>query len=122
MALPERATWRNPRLLSILLLVFIAGGLVGVVATKEFDRKSRLIFRPSSGVQLSYEQLKRDLNLSTAQADQLRSILDDTYKYNQDLQLQIEDVRATGKNRIRAILAPEQRERFEKLCASIQGR
>ncbi len=36
-------------------------------------------------------------------------------KYHDDLQAQIEDVRATGKNRIRQILTPQQQQRFEEL-------
>jgi hypothetical protein len=41
--------------------------------------------------------------------------LDDFDKYHEDLQAQIEDVRATGKNRIMQMLDARQRQRFERL-------
>ena len=66
--------------------------------------------------QLTYERLTKDLNLTSEQADQLKSILDDMFRYHQDLDAQIEDVRATGKNRIRQILNPQQRQDFERIC------
>jgi hypothetical protein len=37
------------------------------------------------------------------------------------LQAQIEDFRATGKNRIRSILNAQQQQQFEKLCDQIQS-
>ena len=78
-------------------------------------RRSTAAYWKDAGNQLSYERLTRDLNLSSQQAEQLRSILDDMIKYHDDLQAQIEDVRATGKNRIKQILTPEQRQQFERL-------
>jgi len=43
-------------------------------------------------------------------------ILDDFAKYHEDLQAQIDDMCATGKNRIVQMLTPEQRQKFEQLC------
>ena len=40
-------------------------------------------------------------------------------KYHDDLEAQIEDVRATGRNRILQMLTPEQRQRFEKLSTQL---
>jgi len=67
----------------------------------------------------SYEKLKKDLNLTSDQSERLKTILDDFVKYHEDLQAQIEDVRATGKNRIVQILNPDQRQRFEQLCRQL---
>lgn len=71
---------------------------------------------------LSYEQLKKDLNLSPQQADAVRLILDDLIKYHEDLQNQFEDIRATGKNRIRAVLNADQKQHFNQLCERVQSR
>jgi len=59
------------------------------------------------------------LNLTPDQSERLRVILDDFVKYHDDLQAQIEDVRATGRNRIIQILTPEQRARFERLSQQL---
>jgi Spy/CpxP family protein refolding chaperone len=45
--------------------------------------------------------------------------VEDLVKYHDDLEAQIEDVRATGRNRIVQILTPEQRARFEKLSSQL---
>ncbi len=63
----------------------------------------------------SYDQLQRELKLTPEQSQRLKTILDDFVKYHQDLETQIEDVRATGRNRILQMLTPEQRKRFEQL-------
>jgi hypothetical protein len=63
----------------------------------------------------SYDRLKAELNLTPDQSERLKTILDDFVKYHEDLEAQIEDVRATGRNRIVQMLTPEQRKRFEKL-------
>ena len=120
----SHATWRNPRILATLLMIFLAGGLVGAWTMRQVHRKfhEAASFQPDSARQLSYDQLKDELKLTPDQAQKLKSILDDFVKYNQDLQSQIEDFRATGKNRIRSILNPQQQQQFEKLCDQIQPR
>jgi len=70
----------------------------------------------------SYETLKKDLNLTPEQSERLKTILDDFVKYHDDLQAQIEDVRATGRNRILQILTPEQRKRFEQLSTQLPNK
>ena len=119
----ERPAWQNPRILTTLLLVFLTGAVCGAITMRAglhnaMHREVR--FWQNGGTQLSYERLKKDLNLTPQQADSIRSVLDDFVKYHQDLQNQIEDVRATGKNRIMAVLNPEQKQRFEKLCLEVQ--
>ena len=122
--LASRASWQNPRVLSTLLLVFLAGGLVGAFAMRIVHHGIRetLAYNPPGTNRLTYDQLKTELKLTPEQSKQLKSILNDFVRYDKDIQEQIEDFRATGKNRIRAILTPEQQARFEKLCAEMQTR
>ena len=119
MVTAERATWQNWRVLATLTSVFLCGAVVGALTMRaglhDTIHRSAAAYWKDAGNQLSYEGLTRELNLSAQQAEQLRSILDDMIKYHQDLQAQIEDVRATGKNRIIQILNPEQRQQFERL-------
>jgi Spy/CpxP family protein refolding chaperone len=118
----SHATWRNPRILAMLLMVFLAGGFIGAWTMRQIHRRihETPTFQPKNGTLLSYDQLKDQLNLSPDQSQKLKSILDDFVKYNQELQSQIEDYRATGKNRIRSILNPSQQQQFEKLCDQIR--
>ena len=70
----------------------------------------------------SYDNLKTELSLTSEQSERLKTILDDFVKYHEDLEAQIEDMRATGKNRIMQMLTPEQRKRFEKLSDQLPAR
>ena len=120
------ATWRNPRVLGILALVFLAGAGAGAV-TMRLGLAMRATTRPSlvfkyNGADLSLDRLTRELQLSPAQQSQMVTILDDFGKYYQDLQIQMEDVRANGKSRILMILNHEQKQRFEKMLSEMQAR
>ena len=116
---PRRASWRNPRILATLLLIFLTGAVSGALVMKA---KLRGPATTIPGTQITYKQLNSDLNLTSSQAESIRMILDDMSKYHQDLQNQIDDVRATGKNRIRAVLNPSQKQQFEQLCKQTQSR
>ena len=114
--LSHRASWRDWRVLVTLLLVFLAGGLAGASVMRF------LIHDRIHGGELSYERLHQELNLTSAQAERIKMILNDFVKFNQDLQTQIEDTRATGKNRIMNILDPAQKKKFEAICKEVQAR
>src|SRR5947209_16154031 len=113
-----RASWQNPRVFGILLAVFLAGAVLGALTMQ-----SRLHARmhPSTSWKneslLSYEKLTTELKLTPEQSRQLKTILDDYARYRQDLQAQLDDWKATGKNQILRILDADQRARFEKLAA-----
>jgi len=115
----DRPGWQNPRILTTLVLVFITGALVGAIGMREGLHeqlhRSAAYWRGGDKAEFSYQHLKTELNLTAEQSDKLKTILDDFVKYHEDLEAQIEDVRATGRNRIVQMLTPEQRKRFEKL-------
>ena len=117
-AATERASWQNWRVLSMLGMVFLCGALSGALAMRAglHGALHGLGTPKTQASQLTYDRLTKELSLNPQQAAQLRSILDDMFKYHQDLQAQIEDVRATGKNRIRQILTPQQKQDFERIC------
>jgi len=121
----DRASWQNPRILTTLLLVFLTGALAGAITMRaglrdRVHRASGTYWRDDKAL-FSYERLKRELNLTPDQSERLKTILDDFVKYHQDLEAQIEDVRATGRNRIVQMLTPEQRRKFEQLSNQLPG-
>ncbi len=121
----ERATWQNPRILSTLLLVFLAGATTGAVSMK-FGLHNIL---HGSGVAARsgapdnkdavLQKFRTDLNLTPAQADKISLVLDDYRHYYQSVQDQLDDIRATGKMRILQELDPAQREKFQKMMGEI---
>jgi hypothetical protein len=115
----DRASWQNPRVLTTLVLVFLTGAMAGAITMRAglHDRMHRNTFTywRDGRNEFSYDMLKKELDLTPDQSERLKTILDDFVKYHEDLQAQIEDVRATGKNRIMQMLDARQRQRFEKL-------
>lgn len=119
----DRPSWQNPRILVLLFLIFLCGALAGAITMRaglqQRMRSGAIPYWRDAGQEFSYETLRKELNLTPDQSDRLKSVLDDFVKYHDDLEAQIEDVRATGRNRIIQILTPEQRARFEQLSQKL---
>lgn len=75
-----------------------------------------------SGKEITLQRLKKELNLTAAQSEQLETILDDFFTYYHTLQAQLDDVRASGRQRILRVLNEEQKRKFEKLLNEIHER
>jgi Spy/CpxP family protein refolding chaperone len=121
----DRPTWQNPRILATLVLVFLTGALAGAIGMQEglhAQLHRGAAYWRGDRAEFSYQQLKTELNLTPEQSERLKTVLDDFAKYHDDLEAQIEDVRATGRNRIVQILTPEQRKRFERLSDKLSAR
>jgi hypothetical protein len=105
--LSSLAGMRNQRTVCVttLLLVFLCGGLVGAIAMN-FRAQSRSAFWTDAGKAAYLERVKKDLDLSPAQVEEMELILDDFSKYYRT-------VLSDGKSRIMAMLRPDQRQKFE---------
>jgi hypothetical protein len=123
MAASERAPWQNPRILSTLFLVFVAGAAAGGIAMQlglhdKLHRTASAATRePNRDVVL--QKFKKELQLSGAQTEGIALVLEDYGKYYQSLQDQLDDLRLTGKTRILQILNPDQRAKFEKMMTDL---
>jgi len=121
----DQPTWQNPRILTTLVLVFLTGAMAGAIGMRaglhEQLHRNAVYWRGDKD-EFSYDQLKRELKLTPDQSERLKTILDDFVKYHEDLEVQIEDVRATGRNRILQMLTPDQRKRFEQLSNQLSAR
>jgi len=123
MVAAERAPWQNPRIVSTLMLVFIAGAATGALFM-QFGLHEKLHrtapATPHSNREAVLNKFKTDLDLSDTQTQKLGLLLDDYSQYYQSLQEQLDDLRATGKTRIMAILNPGQREKFERMMTDLE--
>ncbi|MFN3327038.1 MAG: hypothetical protein ACK5AZ_26390 [Bryobacteraceae bacterium] len=125
MAAFHRASWRNPRVLSVLLLVFLSGAICGALAMRFSAQYSIVRLGPywkEGGKEISLQKFKRELNLSPAQTEEVETVLDDFVMYYQTLQSQMDEVRASGKDRILLILDSQQRLKFEKMMHDLQSK
>jgi Spy/CpxP family protein refolding chaperone len=121
-----RPSWHNPRILALLLLVFLCGLASGVCAAR--IAFSRLAARggaaswKGSGRASTMAHLKQDLDLTPDQAQQIEVLLDDLAKYYDNLQGQMDDFRQDGKERIMKILTPEQQKKFGRILNEMSTR
>lgn len=113
---------RNPKVISTLLVVFMAGAACGALFMSMglHDKLHRTVAAaskpsPQASRDAVVQRFRTELNLTPMQTQEIASMLDDYRHYYQSLSDQLEDVRATGKNRILQILDPSQREKFEKM-------
>lgn len=121
----ERAAWQNPRVLTTLLLVFISGAFVGAVGMKfglhpYLHHSTSGTLEDPKASQLFLDHCQRDLNLTPQQVTEMRHILDDYKFYYQNMQEQLDEVRATGKARIMELLNDDQRQKFKKLLLELK--
>jgi hypothetical protein len=119
----NRAPWRNPRILSTLICVFVSGALFGALAMKYYPERQRGgPYWREGGREVSLQKFRAELDLTPEQAKEMETVLDDFVMYYQTLQAQMDDVRATGKQRILRILRNDQKQKFEKMIGEMQGR
>ena len=115
----EHPTWQNPRILTILLLVFLCGATAGAVAIRYgFSRSYRrdlTYWTQDGGKEISIERFRRELNLSAEQSRQMEAVLNDFVMYYQTLQEQMNEVRASGKTRILQLLDDDQKQKFLRM-------
>lgn len=121
MVAAKRAPWQSPRILSTLLMVFLAGATTGALSMRFglHDKLHRSALEGSSSRDAILQRFKTELDLSGAQTEKLALVLDDYSQYYESLQDQLDDLRATGKTRILQILNPSQRAKFQKMVVDL---
>lgn len=122
MVATERAPWQNPRIVSTLMVVFLAGAATGALSM-QLGLHEKLHHAPArstaQGREAILSQFKTELGLTQPQTEKLGLVLDDYRQYYQSLEDQLEDLRATGKTRIMAILDEQQKQKFEKMMTDL---
>jgi DNA-directed RNA polymerase sigma subunit (sigma70/sigma32) len=113
-ALPLRHSWVGPRAagISTLVLVFICGMVVGALAFTlgAHKRLHREAFWTAAGKDAAVARVKKELELTPQQVEQMESILDDFAKY-------YTTVLSDGKARIMQMLNEPQKKKFEQLLS-----
>lgn len=122
----DRAPWQNPRIIYTLLFVFLSGAAAGALAMKftvspERHGRGGPSWKEGSR-EISLQKFRKELDLSPDQEREMETVLDDFVAYYQTLQAQMDDVRATGKQRILKILKDDQKQKFEKMIEELQAK
>lgn len=116
-------TWHTPRVLAVLLLIFLCGAAAGALGMRMFaSRVPAAAAWSAGGREWTLDLMKRELDLTPEQAAEIETVLDEFVLYYQNLQGQMDDFRAEGKKRILRVLTPEQRRRFEKMVGRLNAK
>lgn len=117
-----RPTWHHPRILALLVLVFLCGAAAGAlsmrVAGSYMARPSLSTWKESTR-EVTLDWFRRELALTPEQALEIEAVLDDYVIYYQNLQTQMDDFRYEGKKRIMRILNEEQRAKYERMSGQM---
>jgi Spy/CpxP family protein refolding chaperone len=102
----------SPKLIATisLTLVFLCGGVVGalVMDLGVHNRQRPAAFETTQGQTMYFEHLQKELDLTPAQSEQVKSILGDFWQYYRT-------VLSECRGRIDQILTAGQRAKFERL-------
>ncbi len=111
--LPAKSAW-TPKVAGIvtLILVFLCGAAIGAVVMDlgVHNRHRFPAVESLSSNSASFERVQKELDLTPAQAEEVQSILSDSWQY-------YVTVLSDSRQRIEQILTPEQRVKFERLLA-----
>jgi Spy/CpxP family protein refolding chaperone len=100
-----------------LTLVFLCGAAAGAVAMNlgAHNWLHQPSFDTAVGRELYFSRMKRELNLTSAQQEQMESILNDFWQYYRT-------VLTDSKIKVEQILNEEQRKKFERILQERQPR
>ncbi len=109
--LPAGKTW-NPKLACVvtLTLVFLSGAVIGALAMDfgVHNRQRLPAFETPQGKALYFDRMKKELDLTPAQSEQMESILNDFWQYYRS-------VLSESKLRVEQLLNEPQRRKFERM-------
>jgi len=106
----------------VLLAVFVLGCVTGVALTGLYrSRASSGTESRERAMHERFEKMRTELNLTDQQTAAVRTILDETrieYRaLRTELRPRFEEPRTKARSRIRALLTPEQQQKFDAMIA-----
>lgn len=103
----------------VLVVVFLLGSITGAALTGLYLARSGN--RPERSAQTRFEKMRVELNLTDEQTKAVSAILDETrndYKaLRAELRPRFDEPRQKARARIRALLTPEQQQKFDARVA-----
>lgn len=116
-------SWSNPRVLLTFSLIFLCGALVGAIAITLTSQSQTFVASSPQELnrELTLTRLTSDLDLSESQQERLRVVLDDYFQYYHALQDQLDEVKASGRDKITELLTEEQKTKFQKMLNQVQA-
>jgi hypothetical protein len=115
---------KNFKAIAGILLVFLLGAAGGALVT-HMIHEARFAHFISGGHRMRedviVERLTRKLDLDSRQQEQVRAVMHETHdgirQARSRIRPQIEALLTAGQDRIKAVLRPDQREKFDRIIA-----
>jgi hypothetical protein len=110
-----------------LLVVFALGCVTGIGVDGVYRSRTSASFRESRAREHEkmFEKIRTDLSLNDDQANAMRRVLDETANefrgLRSELRPRYEELRQKTRARMRALLTPEQQQKFDRLMAEIDA-
>ena len=124
-----RSGGARAKVIAAALAVFVLGCVTGAALDSAYRLRAEGHRRAShrqQGRNDFFESLKKNLDLDAPQTEQIRSIIDETREGYRQLQTEVgpryDTLRRNGRARIRALLTPEQQEKFDRMTAERDAR
>jgi len=112
-----------------VILVFLLGALAGGLVTHKIDQRriaGIISGEPRAVGELIVQRLSDKLRLDPQQVEKLRVIVSETRdeirNVRKQFRPQIQEILERSRNRVRAILRPDQLEKYEKIVAERKAR
>jgi len=104
----------------VLVVVFVLGSITGAALTGLYRSRAGAD-RPEKAMHERFDKMRRELNLTDEQTKSFSAILDDTrneyHSLRAELRPRFEEPRQKARIKIRALLTPEQQQKFDALVA-----
>ncbi len=104
----------------VLVVVFALGSITGAALTGLYRSRAGAD-HPDKAMHDHFEKMRRDLNLTDEQTKSVSAILDETRNEYRSLRAELrprfEEPRQKARTKIRALLTPEQQQKFDALVA-----
>jgi Spy/CpxP family protein refolding chaperone len=109
-------------ILSVLLIFLLGVAAGGLVAYAVSPPRRAIEGGPAGMEKFIMERLTRQLDLDTAQREQVRKIVRESQEEMAAVRRQAQQLVAKSEARIREVLTPEQREHFDQIIAERKAR
>jgi Spy/CpxP family protein refolding chaperone len=125
-----RSNGARAKVIAAALAVFVLGCVTGAALDSAYRlRAAGPARRPPHEQRRDdhfFESLQRNLNLDARQSEQIRAVIDETREGYRQLRTEVrpryDSLRRDGRTKIRALLTPEQQQKFDQMTAERDAR
>ena len=117
------------KVIAAALAVFVLGCVTGAALDSAYRLRAaghRRTQHSQQGRDEFFKSLQKNLDLDARQTEQIRAVIDETREGYRQLQTEVspryDELRRGGRARIRALLTPEQQQKFDQMTAERDAR